>query len=93
MKLTTNARYNDPIESGTIFRGKVGVLDISIHRIIHFEGWFLSCHALGLRKMKLKSNTLSEAIEESKKVLKKTADILTDDVNSFCEQEVEMSRY
>lgn len=93
MKFTSNARYNEPIESGTIFRGKVGGLNISVHRIIHYDGWFLSCADIGISRMELKSDTLIGAIEEAKTVLKKTVERMMNDVNSFCAEEIEVSRY
>ena len=43
MKFRSNAKWNEPVESGTIFDCKVGNTCISVHRIIHCEGWFLSC--------------------------------------------------
>lgn len=93
MKFRSNARYNEPVESGTIFDGKVGKLSISVHRIIHCEGWFLSCPDMRVSQMKLKSDTLIGAIEESKMALKKTVDGMMNDVNAFCEEDIEVGRY
>lgn len=93
MKFKSNARYNEPVESGTIFEGKVGKMSISVHRIIHCEGWYLSCPDMRISQMKLKSDTLIGAIEESKTVLKKTVERMMNDVNSFCAEEIEVSRY
>lgn len=93
MKFKSNARYSETVESGTIFRGEVGNVRISVHRIIHCEGWFLSCPDLRISQMQLNSNTLTSAIEESKEVLKKAVEDLRKDVDSFCESEIEISRY
>lgn len=93
MKFKSNAKYNEPVESGTIFEGKVGRLGISVHRIIHCEGWYLSCPDMRISQMKLKSDTLIGAIEESKTVLKKTVERMVNDINSFCAEEIEVSRY
>lgn len=93
MKFKSNAKYNEPVESGTIFEGKVGRLNISVHRIIHCEGWYLSCPDMRISQMKLKSDTLIGAIKESKTVLKKTVERMMNDVNSFCAEEIEVSRY
>lgn len=92
MKFRSNARYGKPVESGTIYEGKIGKLRISVHRIIYCEGWFLSCPDLGISQMQLKSDTLMSAIEESKEVLKKVVEALTKDIDSFCESEIEISR-
>lgn len=93
MKFKSNAKYNKPVESGTIFEGKVGRLSISVHRIIHCEGWYLSCPDIGISQMKLKSDTLTVAIEESKMVLKKMVEGMMNDVNAFCEEDIEISRH
>lgn len=93
MKFKSNAKYNEPLESGTIFEGKVGKMSISVHRIIHCEGWYLSCPDIRISQMKLKSDTLIGAIKESKTVLKKTVEKMMNDVNSFCAEEIEVSRY
>lgn len=93
MKFKSNAKYNEPVESGTIYEGKIGHIHISVHRVIHCDGWYLSCPDVWMSQNKLKSETLMEAINESKDVLKKVVEELMDDVNSFCEQEVEVSRY
>lgn len=93
MKFKSNAKYGEPVESGTIYEGRIGKLRVSVHRIIHCEGWYLSCTDLGIRQMKLKSNSLMGAIEESKEVIKAVVDKLTEDVKSFCDSEIEVSRY
>ena len=92
MKFKSNARYNKPIESGTIFCGKIGNTRISVHRIIHCDGWFLSCPDLRISQRQLKSDTLMSAIEESKEVLKNVVEDLRKDIDSFCEAEIEISR-
>jgi len=47
MKFISNATYEKPVESGTIFKVTVGGIRITIHRVIHLEGWYLSCSDLG----------------------------------------------
>lgn len=93
MKFKSNAKYGEPEESGTIFEGKIGNLRVSVHKIIHLEGWFLSCSTLQISRMDLKSDTLMEAISEAKEVLKKAVYDLQKDVDSFCKEEIEISRY
>lgn len=92
MKFKSNARYGEPVESGTIYEGRIGKLRVSVHRIIHCEGWYLSCYDVQISQMKLKSDTLMGAIEESKEVLKAVADKLSKDVKAFCEEDIEISR-
>lgn len=93
MKFKSNAKYNEPVESGTIFEGEIGRMRISVHRIVHCEGWYLSCPSLGISRRELKSDTLVGAIKESKEVLKNVIEDLKKDVDSFCESDIEMSKY
>lgn len=93
MKFKSNAKRGKPLDSGTIFSGEIGSMRISVHRIIHCEGWYLSCPTLGISQRGLKSDDLSNAIEESKEVLKNVIEDLKEDVDSFCESEIEISRY
>lgn len=93
MKFKSNARYNEPVESGTIYEGRIGNMSISVHRIIHCEGWYLSCPDVRISQRKLKSESLICAIDESKTVLKNIVSSLMNDVNTFCEENIEISRY
>lgn len=93
MKFKSNARYRNPVESGTIFEGKIGNTRISVHRIVNCYGWYLSCPDLRISQMELKSDTLMSAIEESKEVLKKVVEDLRKNIDYFCKSEIEISRY
>ncbi len=93
MKFKSNARYNESVEGGTIFEGKIGNTRISVHRIVNCYGWYLSCPDLRISQMELKSDTLMSAIEESKEVLKKVVEDLSKDIDYFCKSEIEISRY
>lgn len=92
MKFKSNAKYGEPVESGTIYEGRIGELRVSVHRIIHCEGWYLSCADVRISQMKLESDTLMGAIKESKEVLKSVVDKLSEDVKLFCEKNIEISR-
>lgn len=50
MKFKSNAKCGEPEESGTIFEGRIGNLRVSVHRIIHLDGWFLSCPTFQIRQ-------------------------------------------
>lgn len=94
MKFKSNAKYGQPVESGSIYEGRIGNLTISVHHHIHYgETWLLSCHKLNISQRELKSETLIGAIEESKEVLKREIEILQKNVNDFCEESIEISRY
>ena len=93
MKFKSNAKYGQPVESGSIYEGRIGNLTISIHHIYGGKEWFLSCHSLGISQRLLESAELMDAVNEAKGILKKKADDLQKDVNSFCKEEIEISRY
>ena len=92
MKFKSNARYSEPVESGTIYEGRIGNMIISVHRIIHCDGWYLSCPDVCINQRKLKSDTIMGAIKESKEILKNVIEGLMNDVNAFCEENIEISR-
>lgn len=92
MEFKSNAKYGEPVESGTIYECRIGKLRVSVHRIIHCEGWYLSCPNVRISQMKLKSVSLMEAIKESKEVLKAVVDKLSEDVKAFCNASIEISR-
>lgn len=92
MKFISNAKYGEPVESGTIYEGKIGKLRVSVHRVIHCEGWYLSCADVQISQMRLKSDTLMGAIKESKEVLKSVVDELNEDVKAFYDAKIEVSR-
>lgn len=93
MKFKSNAKYGQPVEAGTIYDGKIGNLDISVHHIYGGKEWYLSCYDLNIKQRLLKSEDLLEAIEESKSVLKNVVDEIRKDVNAFCKESIEISRY
>lgn len=93
MKFKSNAKYNQPVESGSIYDGKIGNLIISVHHIYNRKEWYLSCHSLNISKRPLKSEDLMSAINEAKEVLEKAIENLQKDVNAFCEESIEISRY
>lgn len=93
MKFKSNAKCGQPVEIGSVFECNVGNTRISVHRIIHCDGWFLSCADLRISQRHLKSETLMGAINESKEVLKSTLESLTKDIKTYCEESAEISRY
>lgn len=70
MKFESNARWNEPKESGTIFELKNNALGVRIHRIIYIQDtWFLSCRALGISQMDLQESDFDKAVEKAKTVI------------------------
>lgn len=93
MKFISNANYEKPVESGTIFRTTVNGITVSIHRIIHLPGWFLSCYQLQIDDQELNAESLSDAIEESKGILKEYVKKVNDFLNRYTSESWEISRY
>lgn len=93
MKFKSNAKYSQPVESGSVYEGRIGNLIISVHHIYGGKEWYLSCHSLNINQRELKSEDLMSAINEAKEILRKKVEDLQKDVNAFCEESVEISRY
>lgn len=93
MKFKSNAKYDQPVECGSIYQGEIGNLCISVHHIYGGKEWYLSCHKLNIGQKELKSEKLLDAIEEAKEVLKRAVDSLQQDVNVFLQESIEISRY
>lgn len=81
MKWQTNSRYNVPVEDGTIFKNEVA--SISIHRIIHCSGWYLSCAELGFSQQKLNGETFDEAVTDAKQLIKNKMVLLKEKYDGF----------
>ena len=59
MKLISNAKYGEPVESGTIFRIKENGFNMSIHKICGCgDTWYLNCSELGINDLPLKNRNL-----------------------------------
>ena len=93
MKLISNAKMGQPVESGSVFQTKIGTIQISIHRYKGCEGWFLTCRDLGIETMELKSEGLMSEVNESREILKKTVDKIQKNINTFCDSKIEIARY
>ncbi len=93
MKFISNAKFGIPAEDGTIFRAKSGSVEISIHRIVNCDGWFLNCKALGYLDRELESDSLIAAINESKRIIEKRIESIQKGVKEICETPIEIARY
>lgn len=93
MKYKSNAKMNTPVESGTIFNGQTGKLDICVHKIIGIDGLYLRCHRLGIEDKKLNSTSIMSAIEEAESIVKRELDMLNKDFNEILNSQIEISRY
>lgn len=95
MKLISNAKYGEPVESGTIFKIKENGFNISIHKI-HGCGdtWYLDCSELGIDNLPLKNRNLLGGVKDAKEIIKYKLETLNVRFNSLYEDEdIEISRY
>lgn len=93
MKFISNSSYGKPVETGTIFYTTTNGITVTIHRIIHLDGWFLSCAQLQIDGQKLKAESLPGAIEESKEILKEYVKNINDFINRYTSERWEISRH
>ena len=94
MKYTSNAKYNEPVESGTIFETTNGTIDICVHKYVGCgDTLYLSSNAVGIRNRKLKSEKIINAIHEAEIIVKEKVKMMEKDIEEICNSNVEISRY
>lgn len=95
MKLISNAKYTEPVESGTIFTIKDYGFDICIHKIRGCGStWYLNCSELCINNLPLKNKNLFGCVADAKEIIKYKLDALNARFNSFYEdKKIEISRY
>lgn len=70
MKFTSNAKWDEPKENGTVFELKNNGLGIVIHRIICMQDtWFLSCHVLNIQQVDLHESDFDKAVKKAKAII------------------------
>lgn len=95
MKLISNAKYVEPVESGTVFNIKENGFNISIHKI-HGCGdtWYLDCSELGIDNLPLKNRNLFGCVKDAKEIIKYKLETLNARFHILYEDEdIEISRY
>ena len=95
MKLISNAKIGEPVESGTIFRIKENGFNISIHKIIGCgDAWYLNCAALAIDDSPLKNRNPLGCVKDAKEIIKNKLETLNARFHSLYEDEdIEISRY
>jgi hypothetical protein len=94
MKYISNAKYGEPVESGTIYRGDNKRLGICVHRIHGCgETLYMNCRALGIVDRKLNSTSVMSAISEAQLLVKQELDSLSKELNTILNSNIEISRY
>lgn len=94
MKYISNAKYGEPIETGTIYRGDNKRLDICVHTLYGCKGTlYMNCRALGIVDRRLNSTSVLVAIDEAQSLVKRELDLLGKELNSILNSEIEISRH
>lgn len=95
MKLISNAKIGEPVESGTIFRIKENGFNICIHKIIGCgDAWYLNCAELGIDDLPLKNSNFFGCVKDTKEIIKNRLETLNARFHSLYEDEdIEISRY
>ena len=94
MKYISNAKYGEPVESGTIYRSDNKILDICVHTLCGCgETLYMNCMALGIMNRKLNSTSVITAINEAQYLAKQELDLLSKKLNTILNSEIEISRY
>ena len=94
MKYISNAKYGEPVASGTIYRGDNKKLGICVHRIHGCgETLYMSCRALCIVDRELNSTSVMSAISEAQLLVKQELDSLSKELNIILNSDIEISRY
>ena len=95
MKLISNAKSGEPVESGTIFRIKGNGFNICIHKIIGCgDVWYLDCAELGIDNLPLKNRNIFGCVKDAKEIIKNKLETLNARFHSLYEDDgIEISRY
>ena len=94
MKYISNAKYGEPVETGTIYRGDNKRFDICVHKI-HGCGeiLYMNCQTLNIHDRRLNSTSVIAAINEAQSLAKQELDLLGKELNLILNSEIEISRY
>lgn len=94
MKYISNAKYGKPVETGTIYRSDNKRLDICVHTLCGCgETLYMNCRTLGIVDRKLNSKSVMSAISEAQSLAKQELDLLSKELNTILNSEIEISRY
>ena len=94
MKYISNAKYGEPVETGTVYRSDNKRLDICVHTLFGCgETLYMNCRALGIVDRKLNSTFVISAISEAQSLVKQELDLLSKELNSILNSKIEISRH
>lgn len=94
MKYISNAKYGEPVETGTIYRGDNKRLVICVHTLCGCgETLYMNCQTLGIVDRKLNSTSVIAAINEAQSLVKREFNLLSNELNTILNGKIEISRY
>ena len=94
MKYKSNAKYTEPVESGTVFETRNGTIDICVHKYVGCgDTLHVSSVAVGLKNKKLRSLEIIEAIHEAENIVQEKIKLMQKDIDKICNSNIEISRY
>lgn len=96
MKFKSNAKYDKPVETGTIFKLKDNKLNISIHKILHCgDELYLDCNALDIENMPLNTDCFEEVVKKSIEIIRKRTNKILTEMFKFSDDKwkIEIDRY
>lgn len=94
MKYISNANYGEPVETGTCYTSKNKKLKICIHTIYGCgEKLYMNCRKLCIVDRELTSKSVISAINEAQSLVKQELDLLSKELNTILNSDIEISRY
>lgn len=94
MKYISNAKYGEPVETGTIYRGDNKRFNIRVYKLYGCgETLYMNCQALGIMDRKLNSTSVITAINEAQLLVKQEIDLLSKEFDAILNSKIEISRY
>lgn len=94
MKYISNAKYGKPVETGTVYQGDNKRLSICVHTLWGCgETLYMNCQSLHIMDKRLNSTSVIAAINEAQLLVKQELDLLSKELNSILNSEIEISRY
>lgn len=94
MKYISNAKYGEPVETGTVYRGDNKRFNIRVYKLYGCgETLYMNCKALGIINQKLKSTSVITAINEARLLVKQEIDLLSKEFDAILNSKIEISRY
>lgn len=95
MKFKSNAKYEEKLETGSVFTLKNNSLGITIHKYFGCgNALFLNSEALNIDNYDLETEDFDEAVSRTKEVVMREVKKIREDAYKFClDNNIEFDRY